>query len=163
MELFVNDSIQLKSIDHENADLLFPLLKSDLKEISQWFSIGEDYKLEYEHAFVDEKNPPFEEAFVIFYYGNPCGRVGLYDYDQSKCELYLYSWVASAFRRKHIAIDSVLTVMDHLKSLGLKAVLFDLKKGNAYSIALINQLPNAVLLKDEADILIYRCPLQLPE
>lgn len=160
MELFVNDSVKLKPIDHENADLLFPLLKADLKEISQWFSIGEDYKLEYEHAFVDEKNPPFDETFVIYYDGQPCGRVGLYDYDQSKAELYLYYWVASAFRRKHIAIESILTVIDHLKSLGLKGVLFDLKKGNEYSIALINQLPNAVLLRDEGDILIYRCSLQ---
>lgn len=128
MELFVNNNIRLKPIDHENADLLFPLLKTDLKEISRWFSIGEDYKLEYEHAFVDEKNPPYEETFVIYYNGEPCGRVGLYDYDQSKCELYLYYWVASPFRRKHIAIDSVKAVIDHLKSLGLKGVLFDLKR-----------------------------------
>ena len=158
--LLVNHSILLKPIDRANAASLFPLLKSDLKEISQWFSIGEDYKLEYDIAYVDEKNPPFEETFVIYYNGKPCGRVGLYDYDQSKGELYLYYWVASPFRRKHIAVDSVLAVMDYLKSLGLKSVLFDLKRGNDHSIALIDQLPNAVLLKDEADILIYECLLQ---
>ena len=160
MDLFVNDSIKLKAIDHENAVSLFPLFKADLKEISQWFPFDEDYKLEYDHAYVDEKNPPFDETFVIYYNGEPCGRVGLYDYDQSKGELYLYYWVASPFRRKHIAIDSVLTVMDYLKSLRLKSVLFDVKKGNGSSVALIKHLPGAVLLKDETDGLIYGCHLQ---
>ena len=66
MELFVNCNVQLRTIDHENADLLFPLLKEDLKEISQWFSIEEDYKLEYEHEYVEEKDPPYDETFVIY-------------------------------------------------------------------------------------------------
>ena len=160
MELVVNDNIQLKTIDHENAAMLFPLFKSDLKEISQWFPFDEDYKLEYDFAYVDEKKPPFDETFVIFYNGEPCGRVGLYDYNQDKGEIYLYYWVASLYRRKHIAIDSVLTVMDYLKSLGLKGVLFDVKKENEYSIALINCLSDAVLLKDGASGQIYECPLQ---
>ena len=55
MKLSVNSNVQLRTIDHENADLLFPLLKEDLKEISQWFSIEEDYKLEYEHEYVEER------------------------------------------------------------------------------------------------------------
>ena len=160
MELFVNGKIQLKTIDYENAAMLFPLFKADIKEISQWFPFEEDYRLEYDLSYVDEKTPPFDETFVIYYNGEPCGRVGLYDCDQSKGELYLYYWVASPFRRKHIAIDSVLTVMDYLKSLGLEGVLFDVKKENEFSISLINQLPNAVLLQDEADGLIYRCQLQ---
>ena len=160
MELFVNDNIQLRTIDHENATMLFPLFKADLKEICQWFPFDEDYKLEYDLSYVDEKNPPFDETFVIFFSGKPCGRVGLYDYDQSKGEIYLYYWVASPFRRNHIAIDSVLAVIDYLKSLGLKRVLFDVKKGNDHSIALIKHLSDAVLLADEAAVLIYGCPLQ---
>lgn len=160
MEIYVNGNIQLKTINHENATMLFPLFKADLKEISQWFPFDEDYKLEYDLSYIDEKTPPFDETFVIYYNGKPCGRVGLYDYDQSKGEIYLYYWIASPFRRKHIAIDSVLTVMDYMKSLGLKGVLFDVKKGNVYSISLINQLPNAVLLNDEGNCLIYGCQLQ---
>ncbi len=160
MKLFVNDSIKLKPIDKDNAALLFPLFKADLKEISQWFPFDEDYKLEYDLAYVDEKEPPFDETFVIYYNGESCGRVGLYDYDQSKGEIYLYYWVASPYRRKHITIDSVLSVMDFLKSLGIKGVLFDVKKRNESSISLINQLPSAILLNDEADGLIYRCELQ---
>ena len=160
MELFVNDNIQLRTIDHENATMLFPLFKADLKEICQWCPFDEDYKLEYDLSYVDEKKPPFDETFVIFFNGKPCGRVGLYDYDQSKGEIYLYYWVASPFRRNHIAIDSVLAVIDYLKSLGLKRVLFDVKKGNDHSIALIKHLSDAVLLADEAAVLIYGCPLQ---
>ena len=162
MKLFVNEKIQLQTIDHENAALLFPLFKADLKEISQWFPFDEDYKLENDLAYVDEKKPPFDEAFVIFYNGEPCGRVGLYDYDQGSGDIYLYYWVASPFRRKHIAIDSVLTVIDYLKSLGLKCVLFDVKKENVYSISMINRLSGAAVIKDEADGLIYGCPLQSP-
>ena len=155
MNLSVNESIELKPIDHENAALLFPLLKADLKEIRQWFSINEDYDLENELSYVDEKEPPFDETFVIYYRGTPCGRVGLYDYDRNKNELYMYYWVASPFRRKHVALDSVLTVMDYLSSLGLKSILFDVKKANEASIAMIRQLPNTVLLKEEEDSLIY--------
>ena len=97
---------------------------------------------------------------MIFYNGEPCGRVGLYDHDQSRGEIYLYYWVASPFRRKHIALDSVLTVMEHLKSLGIKGVLFDTKKANKSSIALIDQLPGAVLLAERDPVRIYKCPLQ---
>ena len=160
MEIVVNGTIQLKSIDYENAALLFPLFKADLKELSQWFPFDEDYQLEYDLSYVDEKKPPFDETFVIYYNGSPCGRVGLYDYDQSKGTLYLYYWVASPFRRKHIAIASVLAVMDYMKSLGLKGVWFDVKKGNEYSISLIERLPNAVLLNDEGNCMIYGCQLQ---
>jgi RimJ/RimL family protein N-acetyltransferase len=160
MELYVNNDIQLKTIDHENAARLFPLFKADLKEISRWFPFDEDYKLEYDLSYVDEKVPPFDETFVIFYNGEPCGRVGLYDCDQSKGAIYLYYWVASPYRRKHIAVDSVLAVMEHLKSLDLKEVLFEVKKGNEYSLALIDRLPGAVLLKEEADALIYSCSIQ---
>ena len=85
--------------------------------------------------------------------------MGLYDYDQTKGTLYLYYWVASPFRRKHIAIDSVLAVKEYLKSSGVQGVRFDVKKGNTYSISLINQLPNAELLQDEADGQIYGCQL----
>lgn len=160
MEIVVNGKIQLKSIDYENAVLLFPLFKADLKELSQWFPFDEDYQLEYDLSYVDEKKPPFDETFVIYYNGSPCGRVGLYDYDQTKGTLYLYYWVASPFRRKHIAIASVLAVMDYMKSLGLKGVWFDVKKGNEYSISLIERLPNAVLLNDEGNCMIYGCQLQ---
>ena len=163
MELSVNSNIQLRAITHENAALLFPLFKADLKEISQWFPFDEEYQLAYDLAYVDEKKPPFDETFVIYYHGEPCGRVGLYDYDQSRSEIYLYYWVASPYRRKHIAVDSVLAVMDYLKSLGLKSVLFDVKKANVYSIALINHLPGAVLIKEDADGFIYGCPLQQPD
>lgn len=156
----VSRNIQLRAINHENAAMLFPLFKADLKEISQWFPFDEEYKLDYDLSYVDEKTPPFDETFVIYYNGKPCGRVGLYDYDQSKGELYLYYWVATPYRRKHIAIASVLAVMEYLKSLGLKGVLFDVKKENKYSISLIDQLPNAVVVNDEADGLIYRCQLQ---
>ena len=159
MEIVVNGTIQLKSIDYENAALLFPLFKADLKELSQWFPFDEDYQLEYDLSYVDEKKPPFDETFVIYYNGSPCGRVGLYDYDQTKGTLYLYYWVASPFRRKHIAMDSVLAVMEYLKSSGVQGVRFDVKKGNTYSISLINQLPNAELLQDEADGQIYGCQL----
>lgn len=155
MEIHVSDNIQLRPIDHENAAMLFPLFKADLKEISQWFPFDEDYQLEYDLSYVDEKTPPFDETFVIYYDGKPCGRVGLYDYDQSKGEVYLYYWVASPFRRKHIAAASVLAVMDHVRSLGLQGVLFDVKKGNRYSISLIAQLPGAETVNDEADRLIY--------
>ena len=160
MELSANDRIQLKTIDRENAALLFPLFKADLKEISRWFPFDEDYKLEYDLSYVEKKVPPFDETFVIYYNGLPCGRVGLYDYDPSKGEIYLYYWVASPFRRKHIALDSVLTVMEHLKSLGIKGVLFDTKKANKSSIALIDHLPGAVLLAERDPVRIYKCPLQ---
>ena len=101
-----------------------------------------------------------EHIHVADYKGEPCGRVGLYDYDPGKGEIYLYYWVASPFRRKHIARDSVLAVMDYLKSSGLKGVLFDVKKGNEYSVALIRHFPHAVLLKEEADALLYVCSIQ---
>lgn len=37
MDLIVNDSIRLKPIDRENAALLFPLFKADLKRYPNGF------------------------------------------------------------------------------------------------------------------------------
>ena len=159
MELLVNENIQLRTIDYENAARLFPLFKADLKEISQWFPFDDGYQLAYDLAYIDEKDPPFEETFVIYYRGEPCGRIGLYDYDPGKDEIYLYYWVASPYRRRHIAMDSVLTVMEYLKTLGLKTVRFEVKKGNESSAAMIRQLSNAVLVNDEAKYQVYACSI----
>ncbi len=155
MLLTVNEKIQLKPIDKENAAILFPLFKADLKEISRWFPFDENYQLKYDFSYIDEKEPPFDETFVIYYKTKPCGRVGLYDYDKNKKEIFLYYWVASPYRRKHIAIDSVNTVLDYLKNLEIKTVLFDVKKENKNSILLINKIPNTSIVSEDTDILIY--------
>ena len=155
MLLTVNEKIELKPIDKENAAILFPLFKADLKEISRWFPFDENYQLNYDFSYIDEKEPPFDETFVIYYKTKPCGRVGLYDYDKNKKEIFLYYWVASPYRRKHIAIDSVNTVLDYLKNLEIKSVLFDVKKENKNSILLINKIPNTSIVSEDTDILIY--------
>ena len=160
MELFVNERLRLRPIDRENAALLFPLFRADLPEICRWFPFDEDYKLEYDLTYADEKKPPFDEAFVIYYNGEPCGRVGLYDHDPEKSEIYMYYWVATPFRRKSIALRSVAAVLAHLRSLGIKRALFEVKKANADSLALLGRLPGTEIARDEDDTLVYSCPVR---
>ena len=160
MELYVDESLRLEPIDRENAALLFPLFRADLKELRRWFPFDEDYNLEYDLAYADEKKPPFDETFVIYYEGQPCGRVGLYDHDPEKDEIYLYYWVASPFRRRHIALRSVLAVLKHLNGLGIKRALFEVKKANAESFALIRNLPGTQIERDEGNTLICSCQIQ---
>ena len=155
MILTVNENIQLKPIDKENAELLFPLFKADLKEICRWFPFDENYQLNYDFSYIDEKEPPFDETFVIYYNSEPCGRVGLYDYNEKNKEIFLYYWVASPYRRKRIAFNSVNAVLDYLKNLGINSVLFDVKKENKNSILLINKIPNTSIVSEANDVLIY--------
>lgn len=115
--------------------------------------------MEYDLSYVDEKNPPFDETFVICYNNEPCGRIGLYDYDGEKSEIYLYYWVANPYRKKHIAMESILAVLNYLKNLGIKVVLLDVKKTNAQSIAFIHRLPNTTVKTEEDDYMIYECGL----
>ena len=159
MILKANENIYLKPIDKENAALLFPLFKADLKEICQWFPFDEDYRLEYDFSYVEEKEPPFDETFAIYYKDVPCGRVGLYDYDKEKKEIFLYYWVATPYRRKHIALASVNAVLDYLKNMGIKSVLFDVKKENKNSISLINKISDTIIESEEGGVLIYSHPL----
>lgn len=158
MELKAGNHIVLKPIDKENAKQLFPLFKADLKELSLWFPFGEDYQVAYDLAYIDEKNPPYDETYIIFYNGVPCGRVGLYDYDEKEKELFLYYWVASPYRRKHIALHAVTTVLDFLKSLGMRRVLLEVSKDNGNSIKLITKL-NGQIVNEENRNIIYACSL----
>ena len=160
MDITVNNNIILKPIDKENATLLFPLFRADLKEISQWFPFDEGYQLAYDLSYVEEKQLPYDETFVIYYQGESCGRIGLYDYTGDKKEIYLYYWVASPYRRKHIALDSVSAVIEYLKTIGIESVLFDVKRENTSSISLISHLPNAGIINDDPDMLLYRCSIQ---
>ena len=155
MTIPVSKNIELIPIDKDNAARLFPLFRADLKEISRWFPFDESYQLEYDLAYVDEKEPPYDETFVIFYNGEPCGRIGLYDYNAEKREIYLYYWVASAYRRKHIALDSISAVLSYLKTLGIGTVLFDVKKENENSVALIRHFPGIVAAETGPAYVIY--------
>ncbi len=154
MEIRADEKIVLKPIDKENAILLFPLFKADLKEISRWFPFGEDYIVDYDLAYVDEKKPPFDETFVIYCDGVPCGRAGLYDYDKKKNELFIYYWVATPYRRKHIAATALNAVLNYLKTLGVHRVLFDVKNENVSSISFLTKL-NAVIAEENEKYTVY--------
>ena len=155
MDLFVNNIITLKPIDKENAALLFPLFKADLKEISRWFPFDDDYRLEYDLAYIDEKKPPFDETFVVYYKDTVCGRVGLYDYDEINNEIFVYYWIATPFRRNHIAINSLLSVVAYLKTLDVKTVLFEVKRENSESLALLNKLPEVTTVSADEKTITY--------
>ena len=153
MEIKANNNVVLIPINKENAEALFPLFKADLKEISRWFPFGEDYIVDYDLSYVDEKDPPYDETFIIYFQGTPCGRVGLYDYDEDKNELYIYYWVASPYRRKHVAISAINAVAKYLKTLGISRLLFDVKKENISSINLLKQLDVHIAEEDDKCII----------
>ncbi len=155
MDLYVDDEIMLKPLDQENAKKLFPLFKIDLAELSRWFPFDESYTVENDYLYVEQKDPPYDETFVIFYQNDPCGRVGLYDYNEAAGEIYIYYWVAKKYRKKHIGTRSVKTVLDYLKEIGIKSALFDVKKDNLESIALIKTLENATVASEDKRAYIF--------
>ena len=160
MDLFADNQIILKPLNKENAAELFPFFKIDLAELSRWFPFDESYTVENDYSYLEEKNPPYDETFVIFYQNNPCGRVGLYDYNEATEEIYIYYWVATKYRRKHIGARSVRTVLDYLMTIGIKSVLFDVKKDNYESIALIRALENITIVSEDSKSYIYSYSLK---
>ncbi len=103
---------------------------------------------------------PYDETFVIFYQNNPCGRVGLYDYDEATREIYVYYWVATKYRRKNIGARSVRSVLDYLMTIGIKSVLFDVKKDNHESIALVKALENITIVSEDSKTYTYSYTLK---
>lgn len=155
MDLLVDDQIILRPMDKENATELFPLFKGDLAELSRWFPFDESYTVENDYLYVEEKNPPYDETFVIIYQNNPCGRVGLYDYNEATGEIYIYYWVATKYRKRYIGARSVKAVLDYLMTIGIKSVLFDVKKNNHESIALIKDIENITIVSEDSGTYIY--------
>ena len=157
MDLTADGDITLRPLDRENAAALWPLFRRDLAELRRWFPFDESYSLENDRDYVEGKTPPYDETYVIFFRGSPCGRVGLYDWDEAGGEISLYYWVASGYRRKRIGTRSVRAVLAHLKALGLRRALFDVKKENTESLALIRALEGACVRSEDADGYVFSC------
>ncbi|MCH5279692.1 MAG: GNAT family N-acetyltransferase [Christensenellaceae bacterium] len=155
MDLFADNQIILKPLDKENATELFPLFMADIEELSRWFPFDESYTVENDYAYVDEKTPPYDETFVVFYQNNPCGRIGIYDYNEATGEIYIYYWIATKYRKRHIGARSIREVLDYLMTIGIKSVLFDVKKDNHGSIALIRALENITIVSEDSKTYIY--------
>lgn len=160
MDLFVDNQITLKPLNKENATELFPLFMADMAELSRWFPFDESYTVDNDYSYVEEKTPPYDETFVVFYQDNPCGRVGLYDYNESTGEISIYYWIATKYRKRHIGGRSVRAVLDYLMTIGIKSVLFDVKKNNHESIALIKALENMTLVSEDCKSYIYSYSLE---
>ena len=155
MNLVISKEITLSSINRDNATALFPLFKAEIRELSKWFPFDEDYSLEDDYEYIKEKKPPYEEAFIILYNGKACGRIGFYDYDEQRKEIYIYYWVAKAYRRKQIARDSLKGIISYLQTLHIKKALFDINKDNYDSIAFIKCLDKAELENEEKDYYVF--------
>ena len=157
----VDDHITLSSMTEESARLLFPLFREDISELVRWFGFDEKYSLENELQYLAERVLPYDDAIIPFWDGVPCGRIGLYDHDADRHSIYLYYWISSRYRRRGIATVCIRAVLDHLRSIGIREVLFDVDRDNFASIHLLEHLLDAhVKDADHEKYVIYALELQ---
>lgn len=159
MKLVVNPDICLESITKETTEALYPLFMEDISELNRWFGFDADYSIENDYRYLDSRNPPYDDAIVVFYRGTPCGRFGLYGYEPVESSLYMYYWISTRFRRKGIAIGAMGPVLEYLRYLAVREVMFDVDRENYASIELLRKYPG-IYLKSEGKHLIFACGLQ---
>ena len=145
----VNSDIALKSITKELTDSLYPLFMQDIKELNRWFGFDADYSIQNDYQYLEVRKPPYDDAIVILYRGEPCGRFGLYDYNFEQKSIYMYYWIASRFRRNGIARAGLEAMLVYLKDLDIKEVLFDVDKENLASVCLLESYPGVRLKREE--------------
>ena len=154
MKRVVNDRIRLESITKETTEALYPLFMEDIAELNRWFGFDADYSIQNDYNYLEERKLPYDDAIVIFYDGQPCGRFGLYDYDSTPKAIFLYYWVSSRFRRKGIARACMEAMLEYLKELKINEVLFEVDRENLASLKLLEHVPG-VCLKSAEKHLIY--------
>lgn len=158
MKLFVNNEIRLESISQETTEALYPLFMEDITELNKWFGFDPDYSIKNDYQYLENRMLPYDDAIVVVYHNTPCGRFGLYEYDSKESSIYMYYWISSRFRRKGIALAVMRSILEYLKGLHIREVLFDVDKENIASIRLLERYPN-ICLKSQNKRLTYSCTL----
>lgn len=156
MEVTVNREIRLESIDKSSTDALYPLFMEDISELNRWFGFDSDYSIQNDYRYLETRKPPYDDAIVIFSQGEPCGRFGLYDYNGKENSIFMYYWVSSRFRQRGIGLACMEAMLQYLRELGIKEVLFDVDRENSASIRLLQKIPE-IRLKSKEKRLLYSC------
>lgn len=159
MQIQINRELRLESITRESLETLYPLFREDIEELNRWFGFDTDYSIENEYRYLEARKPPYDDAVVIFYQDAPCGRFGLYDYNGKENSTFMYYWVSSRFRQRGIGLACMKVMLQYLRELGIKEVLFDVDEENSVSIRLLQKIPE-IRLKLKEKRLLYSCPLQ---
>lgn len=154
MNLIVNENIRLESISKETTEALFPLFMEDIAELNRWFGFDPDYNINNDYQYLEARELPYDDAIVVIYQGLPCGRFGLYDYSPEENSLYMYYWISSRYRRKGIALTAMGSMLEYLRQLHVREVLFDVDRENTGSIKLLEDYPD-IRLKSQEKRLIY--------
>lgn len=158
MQIKINHDLRLESITMESTETLYPLFCEDIEELNRWFGFDKDYSIENDYQYLEIRKPPYDDAIVIYYQGQPCGRFGLYDYNSQENSIFMYYWVSSRFRRKGIGQSCLIAMLQYLRELKIREVLFDVDKANSASVRLLQKIPT-VQLKSKEKRLIYSCIL----
>lgn len=156
MKLTINDKIRLESITKETTEALYPLFMKDIAELNKWFGFDANYSIQNDYQYLDARQPPYDDAIVVFYCNEPCGRFGLYDYNCEEHSIFMYYWISSRFRRKGIAYTVMKVMLEYLQELQINEVLFDVDRENSASIKLLEKYPD-IRLKEDGKRLIYSC------
>ena len=143
----VDNHMILSSMTEKSARLLFPLFREDIAELVRWFGFDVSFSMESEMQYLAERVLPYDDAIIVHWDGIPCGRIGIYDFDEDNHSIFLYYWVSSRYRRIGIARNSIRAALDFLRSIGIQEVLFDVDRDNLPSVNLLESLPG-VFVKD---------------
>lgn len=158
MKLVINDEISLESITKETTEALYPLFMEDIAELNKWFGFDADYSIQNDYQYLGTMQPPYDDAIVVLYRNEPCGRFGLYDYNCDEHSIFMYYWISSRFRRKGIACAVMKAMLEYLRELQIEEILFDVDGENSASIRMLEKYPD-IRLKEEGKHLIYSCSL----
>ena len=142
MTLTVDDRTALVPVSEQAAYVIYPLFMADISELKEIFSFAtENYRLEDELHFI--RSLPDDDRFSFYIYrdGKPCGKIGLYDYNERVRAASLLYWVASGYRRQQIARNSTRLLLRYaFEDLNINRVQFFINTDNTQSVGLVKKL-----------------------
>lgn len=144
MAAMMNQEVSIALMTRTSARQVFPLFRDDMDELVRWFAFDPDYSLENDYnTIISDSQTSYSRTFIVFFKGIPCGRIGLYDYDEASRSIYLYYWVSSQYRRQHIASHGISLALQYVREMdaAIARVCFDVNRENDVSLAMLRKIP----------------------
>lgn len=117
--IMADDNIRLKEIDFSDVKTIFRLIDSQREYLGVWLPFVQETRTVFDtHNFVDDylRNHPQDLTFIVFYFNQPVGMVGLRDSDSDNQRTEIGFWISEKYQHKGIISISCKALIKFLFS-----------------------------------------------
>lgn len=136
----INDEIDLKRPNLEDVSIIYRYMEEDRDNLIHIFTRIENNTMENEKKRMKQLTKD-NFMFYIYYKGEVCGEIGLYDYSEMNKYASIYYYISSRFRNKGIATNTVLFFLRYaFQNYDLNKIQFFINEDNKQGVMLVEKL-----------------------